>query len=194
MIENLRKKLEQLSEKFNNDSDIISLKALCSVPKNEETLFAIEEISKRLKEKYPDDEEIIWLFSDKEVLSLEELIEILEERYPNNAEIVTIKSLLTLPEDENRYNSINQCLKRLSDEKPTDENIKEYLSNVERVAKLKAIVENPEGIVKDAFKEVGKDLKDKLEEKLCIFGDDPKGRELNNHMSNIIGCFFNWMK
>ena len=128
MQNELKEKLQNLSEKFNTDLDVISLKALCSVPENEEILFAITGTLNRLIEKYPDDEEILGLLPKKEKISLENLIEVLQETYPSNVEVFTIKALSTFPEEELREKAIAQSLERLLEVNPNDENILEYLS------------------------------------------------------------------
>lgn len=127
MINELKEKLNNLSDKFKNELDIISLKALCNMPESEEILFAINGTLNRLIEKYPDDEEILWLLPKKEKISLEELIKVLEERYLNNVEVITIKALIALPEGELRERAINQSLERLLEENSNDEDIMEYL-------------------------------------------------------------------
>lgn len=137
MQNELKEKLQNLSEKFNTDLDVISLKALCSVPENEEILFAITGTLNRLIEKYPDDEEILGLLPKKEKISLESLIEVLQETYPNNAEIFTIKALSTFSEEELREKAIAQSLERLLEVNPNDENIMEYLEIEDVVPKEK---------------------------------------------------------
>ena len=127
MQNELKEKLQNLSEKFNTDLDIISLKALCNMPENEEILFAITGTLNRLIEKYPDDEEILGLLPKKEKISLENLIEVLQETYPSNVEVFTIKALSTFPEEELREKAIAQSLERLLEVNPNDENILEYL-------------------------------------------------------------------
>ena len=127
MINELKEKLNNLSDKLKNELDIISLKALCNMPESEEILFAINGTLNRLIEKYPDDEEILWLLPKKEKISLEELIKVLEEKYSNNVEVITIKALIALPEGELRERAINQSLERLLEENSNDEDIMEYL-------------------------------------------------------------------
>ena len=124
MQNELKEKLQNLSEKFNTDLDVISLKALCSVPENEEILFAITGTLNRLIEKYPDDEEILGLLPKKEKISLEELIKLLEEKYSGNVEVITIKALSALPEGETKENAVKQCLERLLQVNTDDEDIK----------------------------------------------------------------------
>ena len=133
MINELKEKLNNLSDKLKNELDIISLKALCNMPESEEILFAINGTLNRLIEKYPDDEEILWLLPKKEKISLEELIKVLEEKYSNNVEVITIKALIALPEGELRERAINQSLERLLEENSNDEDIIEYLE-IEGVA------------------------------------------------------------
>ena len=133
----LKEKLENLSEKFNTDLDVISLKALCSVPESEEILFAITGTLNRLIEKYPDDEEILGLLPKKEKISLENLIEVLQETYPSNVEVFTIKALSTFPEEELREKAIAQSLERLLEVNSNDENILEYLGIEDIVPKEK---------------------------------------------------------
>lgn len=135
MQNELKEKLENLSEKFNADLDVISLKALCQVPENEQILFAITGTLQRLVDKYPDDEEILGLLPKKEKISLDDLIKLLEEKYSNNVEVITIKALSALPEGENKENAVKQCLERLLEENSTDENILEYLEIEEPIVK-----------------------------------------------------------
>lgn len=60
------------------------------------------------------------------------------------------------------------------------------------------IGQNPERVIKAAVgsgvKQVANMAQKSLENKLCVFGDDPKGRALNGHMSDMIGCLFNIFK
>ena len=135
MQNELKEKLQNLSEKFNTDLDVISLKALCSVPENEEILFAITGTLNRLIEKYPDDEEILGLLPKKEKISLENLIEVLQETYPSNVEVFTIKALSTFPEEELREKAIAQSLERLLEVNSNDENIMEYLEIEDVISK-----------------------------------------------------------
>ena len=135
MQDELKEKLQKLSEKFNTDLDVISLKALCVVPENEQILFAITGTLNRLIEKYPDDEEIQGLLPKKEKISLENLILALQETYSNNVEVFTIKVLSTFPEEELREKAINQSLERLLEANPNDENILEYLEIEEVTSK-----------------------------------------------------------
>ena len=137
MQNELKEKLQNLSEKFNTDLDVISLKALCSVPENEEILFAITGTLNRLIEKYPDDEEILGLLPKKEKISLESLIEALQETYPNNTEVFTIKALSTFPEEELREKAIAQSLERILEINPNDDNIMNYLETEDIVPKEK---------------------------------------------------------
>ena len=129
----LKEKLQKLSEKFNADIDVISLKALCNMPESEENTFAITELLNRLIEKYPENEEILGLLPKKEKMSLDELITILEKKYPKNVEIIAIKALLALPEGEDKEKTIKQHLERFLEQNQEDEDIIEYLEvNVER--------------------------------------------------------------
>lgn len=137
MQNELKEKLQNLSEKFNTDLDVISLKALCSVPENEEILFAITGTLNRLIEKYPDDEEILGLLPKKEKISLESLIEVLQETYPSNVEVFTIKALSTFPEEELREKAIAQSLERILEVNPNDENIMGYLEIEDVIPKEK---------------------------------------------------------
>ena len=137
MQNELKIKLENLSDKFNTELDIISLKALCSMPESEEILFAITGTLNRLMEKYPDDEEILGLLPKKEKISLEELIKTLEETYPNNVEVITIKALSSLSEGETKEKAIKQSLERLLEENSNDENIMEYLDIEDIIPKEK---------------------------------------------------------
>ena len=135
MQDELKEKLQKLSEKFNTDLDVISLKALCNMPKSEEILFAITGTLNRLIEKYPDDEEIQGLLPKKEKISLEELIKVLEEKYPSNVEVITIKALSALPDGETKENAVKQCLERLLEKNSDDEEIREYLGIVKEAPK-----------------------------------------------------------
>ena len=137
MQNELKEKLENLSEKFNTELDIISLKALCNMPESEEILFAITGTLNRLIEKYPDDEEILGLLPKKEKISLEELINLLEEKYSGNVEVITIKALSALPEGEAKESAIKQCLERLLEINSDDENILEYLEIEQIILKEK---------------------------------------------------------
>lgn len=135
MQKELKEKLQNLSEKFSTELDVISLKALCNMPESEEISFAITGTLNRLIEKYPDDEEILGLLPKKEKISLEELVTILEEKYQNNVEIITIKALSALPEGELREKAIVQSLERLLEENSDDENIMNYLGIEEMISK-----------------------------------------------------------
>lgn len=137
MQKELKEKLNNLSSKFSTELDIISLKALCNMPENEEILFAITGTLNRLIEKYPDDEEILGLLPKKEKISLENLIEVLQETYPSNVEVFTIKALSTFPEEELREKAIAQSLERLLEVNSNDENILEYLGIENIVSKEK---------------------------------------------------------
>lgn len=139
MQNELKEKLENLSEKFNTDLDIISLKALCQVPENEQILFAITGTLQRLIDKYPDDEEILNLLPK---ISLEDLIKLLEEKYFNNVEVITIKALSALPEGEDKENAIKKCLERLLEKNSNDETILDYL----KIEKTIVEDENPDMI------------------------------------------------
>ena len=144
----LKEKLNMLSERFNTDIDVISLKALCNMPESEEILFAITGTLQRLVDKYPEDEDILKLLPKKEKISLEELIKYLEETYPNNIEVITVKALSTLPEEELREKAIAQSLERLLEENSDDKNIMNYLEIEEVTSKE----QNPDMVfVKGAF-------------------------------------------
>ena len=132
MEKELKEKLNNLSGKFNTELDIISLKALCNMPKSEEISFAITGTLNRLIEKYPDDNEILGLLPKKEKISLEELIKLLEEKYSGNVEVITIKALSALPEGETKENAVKQCLERLLQVNADDEDIMEYLGISEK--------------------------------------------------------------
>lgn len=127
MQNELKEKIQNLSEKFNTDLDVISLKALCNMPESEEISFAITGTLNRLIEKYSDDNEILGLLPKKEKISLEELIKLLEEKYSGNVEVITIKALSALPEEETKENAVKQCLERLLQVNADDEDIMEYL-------------------------------------------------------------------
>ena len=146
MQNELKEKLQKLSEKFNADIDVISLKALCNMPESEENTFAITELLNRLIEKYPENEEILGLLPKKEKMSLEELITILEKKYPKNVEIIAVKALLALPEGEDKEKSIKQHLERFLEQNQEDEDIIEY---------LEVSVETPDllKVIKDGIKE-----------------------------------------
>lgn len=131
----LKEKLEKLSEEFNRDLDVISLKALCNMPESDENTFAITELLNRLIEKYSENEEILKLLPEKEKMSLGELITILEKKYPKNVEIIAIKALLVLPEGEDKEKAIKQHLERFLDQNQEDEDIIEYFENEERIEK-----------------------------------------------------------
>ena len=153
MQNELKEKLQKLSEKFNADIDVISLKALCNMPESEENTFAITELLNRLIEKYPENEEILGLLPKKEKMSLEELVTLLEKKYPNNVEIIAVKALLALPEGEDKEKSIKQHLERFLEQNQEDEDIIEYLEdNAERPT----IVDT----IKEAIKESKKDAKE----------------------------------
>ena len=137
MKDDLKTKLQNLSGKFSVDVDVISLKALCSVPESEETLVAITEILNRLVEKYPDDEEILGLIPKKERPSLEDTIKVLEERYPGNVEVITLKALTTLPEGKDKENAVNKCMERLLEANEDDQDIMDYLGMEEKKYKEK---------------------------------------------------------
>ena len=132
MQNELKEKIQNLNEKFNTDLDVISLKALCNMPENEEISFAITGTLNRLIEKYPDDNEILGLLPKKEKISLEELIKLLEEKYSGNVEVITIKALSALPEGETKENAVKQCLERLLQVNADDKDIMEYLGISEK--------------------------------------------------------------
>lgn len=127
LLNDLKEKVTNLSNQFNNDLDIVSLKALCNMPENEEILLAITGLLHRLIEKYPENEEILNLLPKENKISLEDLIKRLEEVYPNNVEVITLKALSTLPKGESKDKAIRKCLERLLDENSNDKNIMEYL-------------------------------------------------------------------
>lgn len=127
MQKELKEKLNNLSNKFSTELDIISLKALCNMPESEEISFAITGTLNRLIEKYPDNNEILGLLPKKEKISLEELIKLLEKKYSGNVEVITIKALSALPEGETKENAVKQCLERLLQVNTDDEDIMEYL-------------------------------------------------------------------
>ena len=137
MQKELKEKLNNLSNKFSTELDIISLKALCNMPESEEISFAITGTLNRLIEKYPDDNEILGLLPKKEKISLEELIKLLEEKYSGNVEVITIKALSALPEGETKENAVKQCLERLLQVNADDEDIMEYLGIEDIVPKEK---------------------------------------------------------
>lgn len=127
MTEILKEKLEKLSIDFEKDSDIISLKALCTVEETEKTKLAIEETLKRLGKKYPSDEEILDLLSNERKFSLEEVIERLEKRHSDDIEVTTIKALYNLSDSEEKENAIKECLRRMVKLGNLDKGILSYL-------------------------------------------------------------------
>lgn len=131
-FDKIYEKLSHLkTRKYENDLDIVCLKALCKTEENEENISAAMEIIERLIEKYPDNEIISNLLSQEEQneireISLEELIEKLEIKY-SNAEIATIKALANINGNDGEV-TIRKYLKKLLDENPNDEDIITYLS------------------------------------------------------------------
>lgn len=126
-MEKLEEKLENLSEKFENDLDIIALKALCQLEKDREVLFSINKVLKRLKKRYPEEEEILNLFPKKEKIILDELIVKLNQNYLKNSEIVIINALKSMPDSEKKELAIKAGLERLIKINPNDEDILSYL-------------------------------------------------------------------
>ena len=122
MQNELKEKLQNLSEKFNTDLDVISLKALCSVPENEEILFAISEKLNNLLAKYPEDKEIFNLLPKKEV-NYEELLSYLKEKYPEDSEVVTLEAILLLDINQKRDLALKDVLENLLAKYPEDEKI-----------------------------------------------------------------------
>ena len=129
MKNNLKEKLEKLNVTFNNDLDIISLKALCTVEENEQTKYAIKEIIERLRKKYPTNQQIKELLLDEKKFSIEELIKILERKYSKDVEITIIKALYNLSESKEKENAIKQSLERLLKKNSNDNDIINYLKN-----------------------------------------------------------------
>lgn len=150
MQNELKEKLQKLSEKFNADIDVISLKALCNMPESEENTFAITELLNRLIEKYPENEEILGLLPKKEKMSLEELITILEKKYPKNVEIIAVKSLVALPEGEDKEKTIKQHLERFLDQNQEDEDIIEYLEDNVETPSIKECIKEIASSAKEA--------------------------------------------
>ena len=128
---NIREKLENLSEKFSTDVDVVSLKALYNVPEDSRIIAAREEIIRRLLEKYPDDEEILEMFS-VEQMPLDELIEILVYEYPDNVDVITINALYSQPQSSANINAINQCLERLLEQHIEEEYIELYFDKTRK--------------------------------------------------------------
>lgn len=122
MQNELKEKLQNLSEKFNTDLDVISLKALCSVPENEEILFAISEKLNNLLAKYPEDKEIFNLLPKKEV-NYEELLSYLKEKYPEDSEVVTLEAILLLDINQKRDLALKDVLENLLAKYLEDEKI-----------------------------------------------------------------------
>lgn len=149
----LKEKLQKLSEKFNADIDVISLKALCNMPESEENTFAITELLNRLIEKYPENEEILKLLPKKEKMSLEELVTLLEKKYPNNVEIIAVKSLVVLPEGEDKEKSIKQHLERFLDQNQEDEDIIEYLEDNVETPSIKECIKEIASSAKEAARQ-----------------------------------------
>ena len=122
MQNELKEKLQNLSEKFNTDLDVISLKALCSVPENEDILFAISEKLNNLLAKYPEDKEIFNLLPKKEV-NYEELLSYLKEKYPEDSEVVTLEAILLLDINQKRDLALKDVLENLLAKYLEDEKI-----------------------------------------------------------------------
>ena len=131
MGQDIREKLENLSEKLSADDDIISLKALCNVPEDERIIAAKEETIRRLKEKYPEDEEILELFG-VESISLGELLDILYDRYPDNTDVITISALESQPNNPANRKAIEKCLERLLDQHICEEYIELYFDKTRK--------------------------------------------------------------
>ena len=134
-IGKLYNKINQLGKRYERDSDIICLKALCKTAENEENISAILEIAQNLIEKYPHNEEILDLLSNEEetemeTISLEELIERLELKY-SGTEIVTIKALAKEVQGLNQEIAIRKSLKKLLIKNPFDKDIINYLDSME---------------------------------------------------------------
>ena len=129
IISKFYEKLDNLSRKYETDLDIISLNALCATGINEENAQAISDIIERLKDRYPDEEEFMWLdpeiVIELEEISLEDLLGYLEREYSGNSEIITVRALINLPNTIEKDKSIVECLKRLYEE-TRDEKIDEY--------------------------------------------------------------------
>lgn len=129
IISKFYEKLDNLSRKYETDLDIISLNALCATGINEENAQAISDIIERLADRYPDEEEFMWLDPEivikLEEISLEDLLGYLEKEYLGNSEIITVRALINLPNTIEKDKSIVECLKRLYKE-TSDEKIEEY--------------------------------------------------------------------
>lgn len=147
MIEKLKKQLENLSAKYDNDVDIISLKAFCSLPESEEINFVISGTLKKLLEKYQTDEEILKLLPEEEI-DYQQISKYLEEKYSSDIETEIIKKLLTFEEKLSRNVAIEEKLRQLLKKYPSDKKIAKSLK-IE-----KHIPEDPEG--KMIFVEGGK--------------------------------------
>lgn len=128
MQKELKEKLENLGEKYNKDIDLLSLKALCTVPENEEILEKISQLLEKISKKYPEDEEILKLLPNKEI-SIEELVNILEKDYSENIDFITLKAMLNLPESSEREKAIKMYLQKINNKDEKDENIKKYLDS-----------------------------------------------------------------
>ena len=122
MQNELKEKLQNLSEKFTTELDVISLKALCSVPESEEILFAISEKINNLLVKYPEDKEIFNLLPKKEV-NYEELLSYLKEKYPEDSDVVTLEAILLLDINQKRDLALKDVLENLLEKYPEDEKI-----------------------------------------------------------------------
>lgn len=129
IISKFYEKLDNLSRKYETDLDIISLNALCATGINEENAQAISDIIERLKDRYPDEEEFMWLdpeiIIELEEISLEDLLGYLEKEYSRNSEIITVRALINLPNTVEKDKSIVECLKRLYKE-TRDEKLSKY--------------------------------------------------------------------
>ena len=126
MIEKLKNQLENLDVKYNNDADIISLKAFCSLPESEEINFAISGTLQKLLERYPNDKEILKLLPEEEI-DYQQISKYLEEKYSSDIETEIIKKLLTFKERLNRNIAIEDNLKQLLKKYPYDKSISKSL-------------------------------------------------------------------
>lgn len=178
-FDRIYEKLSHLkTRKYENDLDIVCLKALCKTEENEENISAIIEIIERLIEKYPDNEIILNLLSQEEQneireISLEELIEKLEIKY-SNTEIATIKALANINEND-REVAIRKYLKKLLDKNKNDEDIITYLSFIKERNKNMTFVKGGKYLEK-IYENVKKD-KDTCEELLKEFGREKLEKE-----------------
>ena len=122
MQNELKEKLQKLSEKFNTDLDVISLKALCIVPENEQILFAISEKLNNLLEKYPEDKEIFNLLPKKDD-NYQELLAYLKEKYSEDSDVITLEAILLLDANQKRDLALKDVLESLKEKYPEDEKI-----------------------------------------------------------------------